>query len=150
MTTRAFARFGGSTRCFAAAPLVPSVTTTEGGGDGGTGGTVRDGRRRRRSGGAGGGVPPEEARPAARGPRRERAHRRPVASALALAAAVYAGEIRRATGDAVPGAPKLVPHHQRDGRLPRGLREAVRAPRPDRCPCRQPGEGRGTVRRHCR
>ena len=83
----------------------------------------------------------------ARRARRERAHRRPVAPALALASVVHTGEIRRATGDAVPGAPKLVPQHRRDGRLPRGLHDAVRASRPKRCPCRRPVEGRGTVRR---
>ena len=53
--------------------------------------------------------------------------RRLVAQALGLAAPVHAGALRRARRDAVPGAARLVPDQGRDGRLPRGLRRALRA-----------------------
>ena len=56
--------------------------------------------RRRRAGRARDRIPPCEARPVVRDPRRQRARRRPLAEPLGLAAAVLAGELRRAPRDA--------------------------------------------------
>ena len=91
----------------------------------------RDRDHRRRPGGPGGRVPPGAARPAVRDPRRPRARRRRLAQALGLPAPVHA----RAATTACPGcpfpAPTLVlPDQGRDGRLPRGLRGALRAAGP--------------------
>ena len=66
--------------------------------------SVRDGDHRRRPGRPRGRLPPEAAGPVVRDPRRERARRRQLAQALGLAAALLAGEPRRAARDAVPGA----------------------------------------------
>src|SRR5512133_2299436 len=68
---------------------------------------------------------PEEAGALVRHPRRERTDRRLVAQALGLAAALLAGVSRRAAGDAVPRAAVDVPDEGRDGRLPRGIRDAL-------------------------
>src|SRR5207247_6290332 len=71
---------------------------------------------------------PEEAGTAVRDPRRERAHRRLLADAhLELAPAVYPGAVRRTAGLVVSGVRLVVSHRARDGRLPRGLRGAIRS-----------------------
>ena len=85
--------------------------------------------------------------PAVRDPGRQRARRRRLAQALGLAAPVHA---RRAT-TACPGmrfpAPRLVlPHQGRDGRLPRGLRGALRAPGPHGRARRRARDGARAVR----
>ena len=53
-----------------------------------------------------------------------------MAEALGLAAPLLAGALRRASGDAIPGAARILSHDARDGRLPRVVRRALRAPRP--------------------
>ncbi len=84
---------------------------------------------------------------AIRDPRRERARRRFVAQALALATAVLSGRFRRASGHGISGPDPLLSHRSRDGRLPRALREAVRASRPTRGHRRRAREERRRIRR---
>ena len=84
---------------------------------------------------------------AIRDPRRERARRRLVAQALALASAVLSGKFRRASGHGISGSDPLVSDRSRDGRLPRALREAVRASRPIRGHRRRAREERRRIRR---
>ena len=110
---------------------------------------VRHGDHRRRPGGARGRLPPAQAGSVVRDPRRGRASRRHLAEALGFAAAVLAGALRRAARDAVPGAADIVPDDGRDGRLPRGLRRALRLPvgRASRSTAREGGD---RLRRHRR
>ena len=79
-----------------------------------------------------------------RDPGCERANRRPLAEALGLPAALLAGELRRASGDAVPGA-ALAPSQRRT----RWPTSSSRTPRASSCPsararpwtsCRRNGE----------
>ncbi len=61
---------------------------------------------------------------------------------MGLAPLVHAGSGRRAPGHAVPGAAVVVPDEGRDGRLPPGVRRALRAARPKRRE-RGPSHARG-------
>ena len=87
-------------------------------------------------------------RPLLRDPGRKRADRGPLAPALGFAEAVLTREVRRAPGHALPRAASLLPHGARDGRLPRGVRGALRASRPIEHGCGRPKEGGGPLRRH--
>ena len=72
-------------------------------------------------------VLPGAAWPVVRDPRRQRADRRLVAEAVGLAAPVHAGQVRRPRSGCHSRAGLQLPDEGRDGRLPRGLREALRA-----------------------
>ena len=122
------------------------VSSVKGEGDD-DGRACRDGDHRRRSGGSRCRIPPQVAESAIPHTRRERARRRFVAQALALASAVLPGKLRRSSGHGISGPGPLVPDRSRDGRLPRVLRKAVRATRPIRDHRRRAREERGRIRR---
>ena len=66
----------------------------------------------------------------------ERAGRRQLAAAVGHAAAVHAGEVRRAARPAVPGGPLALPAEGRGRRLPRAVRAALRPSGADEHPGR--------------
>ena len=128
-------------------PPRPTVAvSTKGAGDG-DGRARGDADHRRGAGRPCRRLPPEVEEARLRHPRRERAHRRLVAQALAFASAVLAGELRRASGHGVSGPGPLLSDRSRDGRLPRVLRRAVRATRPIRDHRRRAGEERRRIHR---
>ena len=89
---------------------------------------VRDGDRRRRPGGARDGYHLGEARPIVRDPRRGRACRRSWRGAGTRCGSTRP-PVRRAPGHALPGEAHVISDDARDGRLPRGVRGALRAAR---------------------
>ena len=141
MTTRSPAQVGESRRCRVVRPSYRRLQRRQRRQDDEAGRALRDGDRRRGPGRALRRLPPEAAGALVRDPRCERADRRLVAQPLGLAPALLAGVPRRAAGDAVPGAAHRVPDEGRDGRLPRGVRDALRAPGPQRRGRRGADEG---------
>ena len=110
----------------------------------------KHGRHRRRPDGAFGGIPSRPARCPVRHSRRECADRRHVASAMGLAAALHAGEVRRARRPAVSCAAEFLSHQGRDGRLPRAVRSDVRAACSVRRSCHAPFAPGRSAGRGCR
>ncbi len=108
---------------------------------------IRDGRHRRKPGGPGGRLSPCERRPAVPDPGRQRPDWRRLAQPLGFPPALHARALRRAAGMALSRARLVVPDEGRNGRLPRGVRRALRAARSKRGPCRQNFQGRRPVRR---
>ena len=90
--------------------------------------SVRDGGHRRRPGRTLGRLPPGPARPAVRHPRRERAGRRRLAQSAGTRCACSRPPASTAWPGCVPAPALVVPDQGRDGRLPRGLRGALRLP----------------------